>query len=47
MMYRIIDESRENSTQIEGYASLPDFLNPSIGSLCIYFLFLKEVSYFE
>jgi len=47
MMYRIIDKSRENSTPIEYYASLPDFLNPSIGSLYIYFLFLKEVSVFE
>jgi len=47
MMYRIIDESRKNSTPIEDYASLPDFLNTSIGSLCICFLFLKEVSVFE
>jgi len=47
MMYRIKDESRESSTPIEYYTSLPDFLNPSIGSLCIYFLFLKEVSSFE
>jgi len=47
MMYRNIDESRVNSTPIEDYASLPNFLNPSIDSLYIYFLFLKEVSVFE